>query len=151
MTRQPLKWQALILGLGLGTCWIGAGPATAQDLVFEKKLNLSENPLRSDEEPAQPGGPPAVQPLLEKEEAFYETPMRLPGLSRGLGRVFEPEGGADTRIVGGYPARPGSWLSAVFIRLGRAYVNSAGNATYTDGISCGATLIAPNWVLTAAH
>src|SRR5262245_60597082 len=148
MTRQPLKWQALILGLGLGTCCIGAGPAAAQDLVFEKKLNLAENPLRSDEEALQPA---ATQTPVEKEEVFYETPMRLPMLSRGLGRFQESESGPDTRIVGGQPARPGSWLSALYIRLGRQGVASGGQVVYSDGIACGATLIAPNWVLTAAH
>jgi hypothetical protein len=144
MTRQPLKWQALILGLGLGACAAGSGtsPAIAQgEIVYEKKLDLSVRPPRSelDEEP---------RPVAENDDAFYETPMRLRGLSRMPVVAEAPPG---TRIVGGVPAQKGTWLSTVYIRFGRQHLGPGGNAFYSDGGACGATLIDPRWALTAAH
>lgn len=143
MTRQPFGWQSLVVALGLGTCAAGTGtaPALAQEgIVYEKKLEIGLNPLRSDEE--------AAPPLAEKEDDFVERPMTT---LRGLGRHLDVEDGPGTRIVKGVPAKAGNWLSAVFIRFGREHLRGDGNAFYSDGGSCGATLIDPGWVLTAAH
>jgi hypothetical protein len=142
MTRQPSKWPAVLIGLGLGACAVGTVPATAQEgVIFEKKLDLAINPIRSGDE--------APRPQLAENDEFYEKPMRLRALSRGVGRTLDGEDDANMRIVGGYPARPGSWLSTVFIKLYRQRA-AGGNANEAD-TACGATLIAPNWVLTAAH
>src|SRR5688500_8012672 len=48
----------------------------------------------------------------------------------------------DGRIVGGEPAAPGAWPAQVALLF--SFVEE-------DALLCGAPLIAPNWVLTAAH
>src|SRR4051812_34519719 len=54
-----------------------------------------------------------------------------------------PAGAAGVKsIVGGTTAPPGSWPSIVFI-----FVDYGDN----KGISCDGTVIAPQWVVTAAH
>lgn len=51
---------------------------------------------------------------------------------------------ASTRIIGGEPSTPGTWPWMVSIE-------SKGAASPYDGHFCGGSLIAPQWVLTAAH
>lgn len=50
---------------------------------------------------------------------------------------------ADSRIVGGTDAKPGSWPSQVFLK------NK--NENHYDGLFCGGSLIKPDWIITAAH
>lgn len=63
--------------------------------------------------------------------------------------AFEPEmeeAGPTTRIVGGQEARPGSWPAQTYLFI--VYLDKDGKARAG---SCGGTVIAPLYVLTAAH
>ncbi len=75
-------------------------------------------------------------------------------LTLGLGLVSmnqtEAQSPKDTRIVGGVTAAPGAWPWQVAL-IDPHYVRP--NSDYYSNMSqfCGGTLIAPDWVLTAAH
>ncbi len=71
--------------------------------------------------------------------AYQKLKLSLVCLSLILVTPISFADGADPRIIGGTTAAPGSWSSMVSIR------------TSSGGHNCGGTLIAPDWVLTAAH
>jgi secreted trypsin-like serine protease len=98
-----------------------------REIVLDLSLNKSVE--TDDEAPA----------IAEQSDAFYE---------RGLTRVREDnEDDSTSRIVSGFPARPGAWPSTVELQLNRLSLKNGARAT----ILCAGSIIDERWVLTAAH
>lgn len=93
-------------------------------------------------EPAPPTPPPETtttsieEPPLVCDAVETRGAARVPSLDEITRRSMQP------RIVGGVEARPGAWPWAVSL----SFYSAGGLLHY-----CGGALIAPEWVLTAAH
>ncbi|KAM9510549.1 serine protease 33-like [Guaruba guarouba] len=87
---------------------------------------------------APPSAAPPLLPLLlllAGSDGCERGPARG---DAGCGRPLTPPGGSVVRNVGGEDAAPGAWpWTGALLRRG--------------GHVCGASLVAPEWVLTAAH
>ncbi|XP_061229793.1 serine protease 33-like [Neopsephotus bourkii] len=89
--------------------------------------------------------PPSAPPLPLLLLLLLLAPQRSHGCDRthgredsGCGRPVAPPGGPEVRNVGGEDAAPGAWpWTGALLRRG--------------GHVCGASLVTPEWVLTAAH
>jgi V8-like Glu-specific endopeptidase len=133
MAPQHICRRALLPVLGLGVCMAGMTAASrAQDLMYVKQLNLSLNPTPASID----ADPKAVveEPPPPQSKGFYETELNLRSLSGS------PDG-QDERVIKGVPSKSGFWKSAVHIEIGKGSSPSA----------CGAAVIDPRWLLTAAH
>ncbi|MFZ1103665.1 MAG: trypsin-like serine protease, partial [Hyphomicrobiaceae bacterium] len=109
----------------------GRAGAQGTDLVFEKELDLSLNPIPQ-------GG-------VRKVRAVAGLPLDGRALSLpALVPAIDASGDRSARIIMGTPAKAGSWRSALNINVG--YMDRDGKE---KGSFCGATLIDERWVLTA--
>jgi secreted trypsin-like serine protease len=111
----------------------GRAGAQRTNVVFEKELDLSLNPI-------PPGEVKKVRPVegLPLDGRAVSLPALVPAI--------DPSGGRIARIIMGTPAKSGEWRTA--LNIGLAYVGKDGKE---HSSWCGATLIDEHWVLTAAH
>jgi secreted trypsin-like serine protease len=111
----------------------GRADAQGTDLIFEKELDLSLNPIPQ-------GG-------VRKVRAVEGLPLDGQALSLpALVPATDTSGDRSARIIIGTPAKAGAWRSALNINV--SYVDQDGE---DRGSFCGATLIDERWALTAAH
>jgi secreted trypsin-like serine protease len=123
----------------LAACIAGAAPASAQNhaagsvghdgLLYEKRLDLSLNPKRTEAAPPQ---------RAEVQEPFQEHAVSLQALI-----PHDAAGEPRARVVHGMQAGRGQWPSAVSLRI----VKDDGR----PAALCAGTVIDSHWVLTAAH
>jgi len=147
MPRRGLVRRVAGPAVGLAACIGGAAVAPAQDgaagsggweaLLYEKQLDLSLNPMRTEAMSLPPTAPgePVQEPFLERPVSLQAL---MPDYPAGESQV-EPR----TRVVHGLRADRGQWPSAVSLNI----VKEGGRAASL----CAGTVIDSRWILTAAH
>jgi len=130
----------------MAACIVGSAAAPAQDraalggpdeLLYERQLDLSLNPLRAQAPP---------MPQAAPEEPFEERTVSLNALVPDYA-TGEPQAASPaeprTRVVHGIQADRGQWPSAVSLNI----LKEGGWAASL----CAGTVIDSRWILTAAH
>ncbi len=89
-----------------------------------------------------------IAPVARLYFAYFKRIPDYPGLQYWINELNPPamtQAQSQPRVVGGIPATAGAWPWQVALEYG--------SSQYPDSFAwfCGGSLIAPNWVLTAAH